>query len=203
MRIVVTRNEGRGVDFIARLESSGHEVRRVALTRTVDADPFPDPAPFDGVLFTSVSAVERVPSGARWPRVGAVGRATAAGLEARGIDVAVVGGGGGAELARAWGEARGQKLLLPQAADAHPALGAALERSGAEVVRAIVYRTHPLLAVDETQFRGADLICFFAPSGVQAFVDLNIATNAQMWAHGPTTAAALRRAGYEPADLEL
>ncbi len=203
MRIVVTRIEGRGVDFIERLESLGHQVRRVALTRAVDAEPFPDPALFDGVLFTSVSAVERAPSGARWPRVGAVGRATAAALEARGVDVAVVGEGGGAELARGWGEARGQKLLLPQAVDAHPALGAALERSGAEVVRAIVYRTLPLSFVDETELRGADLICFFAPSGVNAYVDLNIATNARMWAHGPTTADALRRAGYEPSDLDF
>jgi uroporphyrinogen-III synthase len=203
MRIVVTRLEGRGVEFIGRLESLGHVVCRAALTRVVDAEPFPDPALFDGVLFTSVSAVERSPSGAQWPRVGAVGRATAAALKARGIDVAVVGGGGGADLARAWGEARGQKLLLPLAADAHPALGAALEESGAEVVRAVVYRTLPLPSIDETQFRGADVICFFAPSAVQAYVDLNIATNAQMWAHGPTTADALRRAGYEPSDLEF
>ncbi|MFQ5845124.1 MAG: uroporphyrinogen-III synthase, partial [Planctomycetota bacterium] len=117
--------------------------------------------------------------------------------------VAVVGGGGGADRAVGWGAARGQRLLLPQAADAHPALAGALRRGGAEVTVARVYRTVPRRGVDMAPFAGADLVCFFAPSAVRAFVALDPPTAARWWAHGPTTSAALREAGLEPTDLDL
>jgi uroporphyrinogen-III synthase len=191
VRVVVTKLGGRGGELARRLEAQGHEVLHVPLTEVVDGDPFPDPSGFDGVLFTSASAAARAPRGARWPRVGAVGEATARALEARGIRVAVVGTGGGAELARAWGEARGRRLLLPQAREAHPALAAALRAAGAEVTCAAVYETRALRGVDPAPFESADAVCFFAPSAVRAYRALRVVARPRLWALGPTTRAAL------------
>jgi uroporphyrinogen-III synthase len=163
----------------------------VPLTAVEDLDPFPDPSGFDGVLFTSINAALRAPAGARWPRVGAVGEKTAAALAARGIRVDVVGAGGGKELSVTWGHAQGQRLLLPQAADAHPDLADALRAAGAFVTIARVYRTVPLEGVDPAPFERADLICFFAPSQVRAFRALSVTTAAKFWGVGATTRAAM------------
>ena len=191
MRVVLTRSEERGAEFASALREAGHEVACAPLTRIEDGEPFPDPAGFDGVLFASVAAVERAPAEAEWPRVGAVGPVTAAALEARGIRVEVVGAAGGEELARLWGPAPGDRLLLPQAAEAHAALDAGLRAAGAEVTRVAVYRTVVDPGADRVPFEAADVICFFAPSQVDAFSRLGIATNARLWGHGPTTSAAL------------
>ena len=191
MRIVLTRPVSRGRDLAEALAEAGHQVTHVPLTEIVDGDPFPDPAGFDGVLFTSVNAVVRAPEGAQWPRVGAVGLATAAALAERGIPVDVVGDGGGAELAQAWGDAAGQRLLLPQAAEAHPALAAALEAMGAAPARVAVYGTQPTRTIDTALLEAAEIICFFAPSQVAAFQALGIETSARVWGYGPTTQAAM------------
>ncbi len=191
MRIVLTREPERGDALAEELRAKGHEVLSVPLTAVEDGDAFPDPAGFDGVLFTSANAAARAPGKARWPRVGAVGEATASALAARGIRVDVVGRGGGKELAEAWGPAKGHRLLLPQAADAHPDLADALRAAGARVTAAAVYRTVPLAAVDRTPFERADLVCFFAPSQVRAFRALGVKTAARFWGHGPTTRRAM------------
>ncbi|MHC4959819.1 MAG: uroporphyrinogen-III synthase [Planctomycetota bacterium] len=201
MRVVLTRPQGRGEEFAERLRADGHEVVHVPLTRVEDGDPFPDPAPFDGVLFTSVSAVERAPDGVRWPRVGAVGQTTANALAARGIDVAVVGNGGGGELARAWGPATGQRLLLPTAERAHPALADGLRAAGAEVVTVAVYRTLPVSDPDTFVFESADVVCFFAPSAVRAFEALDVKTGASFWALGKTTEEAMANLSPKISDL--
>ena len=194
----MTRPAGRGADFARRLRETGHAVTEAPLTVIRDFDPFPDPSGFDGVLFTSVSAVERAPAAtAGWPRVGAVGGATAEALRARGIPVGVVGSGsgGGAELAEAWGEARRQRLLLPQAAQAHAALADRLRSAGAEVVVARVYETVSATEVDRAALEKAELTCFHAPSAVRAYVALGIESESAFWGHGPTTRAAMREAG--------
>jgi uroporphyrinogen-III synthase len=191
MRIVLTREAARADALADRLRAAGHEVSCVPLTVVEDGEAFPDPSSFDGVLFTSANAVARAPAHARWPRVGAVGEATAAALRARGIRVDVVGAGGGKELAEAWGDARGQHLLLPQAEEAHPDLADALRAAGARVAVAAVYRTVPLSGVDPLPLERADLVCFFAPSQVRAFRALGVSTRARFWGHGPTTRAAM------------
>ncbi len=195
MRVVLTRPAGRGAEFARRLRAAGHAVAHVPLTRIEPDAPFPDPAPFDGVLFTSVAAVERAPASTRWPRVGAVGPATAAALRTRGVRVDVVGEGGGEELARAWGEARGQRLLLPQARAAHPALARALRALGAEVTAVPVYRTMTLDEVDRAALEAAELVCFFAPSAVRAYRALALPGTRHTWGLGATTRAAMAEAG--------
>jgi uroporphyrinogen-III synthase len=191
VRIVLTRDPERADALAAMLRAGGHEVACLPLTAVADGDPFPDPSPFDGVLFTSANAAARAPAEARWPRVGAVGEATAAALRARGIKVDVVGALGGKELAEAWGPARGQRLLLPQAGDAHPDLADALRAAGAHVTAVAVYRTVPVAGVDLAPLERADLVCFFAPSQVRAFRALGAKTRARFWGVGPTTRAAM------------
>jgi uroporphyrinogen-III synthase len=105
--------------------------------------------------------------------------------------VDVVGAGGGKELAHAWGHARGQRLLLPQAEEAHPDLAEALRAAGARVTVVAVYRSVALLGVDLAPFERADLVCFFAPSQVRAFRTLRARTRARFWGVGPTTRAAM------------
>jgi uroporphyrinogen-III synthase len=191
VRIILTRPDARGAQLAERLRNAGHDVACIPLTEFHDAEPFPDPAPFDGVLFTSANAVARAPLSALWPRVGAVGPITAAALHERDIRVDVIGAGGGRELAEAWGPALGQRLLLPQASGAHPGLADALRGQGAELVCVRVYRTMPVAGVDPLPFRRADLICFFAPSHVRAFLNLRVETDARFWGYGPTTREAL------------
>ena len=198
MRIALTRPRGRGVEFARELCAAGHEVIEVPLTEIRSAEPYPDPLDFDGVLFTSVSAVERAPESNAWPRVGAVGEATARALQERGIRVDVVGEGGGAELARAWGDARGQKLLLPQAREAHPALAEGLV--GAEVTCVAVYETVAREDVDRAALETSDLVCFFAPSAVRAYLTLEPGSRPLFWGHGPTTRAAMAEAGLVSID---
>ena len=195
MIAVLTRPEGRAGETSRRLREAGHTVRFVALQTIVDADPFPNPALFDAVLFTSVSAVERAPRGHAWPAVGAVGPVTAAALRARGIHVDVVGDGGGAALGAQWPKPQGRKILLPQAQDAHPGLAGVLRSRGADITVASVYRTVPRQDVDVAPFHDADLICFFSPSQVRAFRALNVKTDARVWGVGTTTRAAM--AGLE------
>ena len=196
MFVVLTRSAHRAAALTGELKEAGHSVRCVPLTGIVDVEPFPNPANYAGVLFTSANAVERAPFGVQWPRVGAVGPVTKAALDERGIFVAVVGTRGGAELAEAWGDCVGQQLLLPQAEGAHAALAEALLAKGAILTCARVYRTVRLEDVDTATLEGADVICFFAPSQVKAFRALDVETKARFCAYGPTTLAAM--SGLEP-----
>ena len=202
MRIVLTRPRGRGEAWKERLEEAGHEVALVPLTEIRDSDPFPEPAGYDGVLFTSVSAVARAPQGVEWPRIGAVGRVTADALAERGIRVDVTGAGGGTELAAAWGNAMGQRILLPQARHAHPDLELALRGMGAEVDCVAVYETAPAARVDRPALERAELTAFFAPSAVRVYKQLAVRTASRFWGIGETTRKALADAGFEHTPVE-
>ena len=50
--------------------------------------------------------------------------------------------------------------------------------------------------VDTAALEGADVICFFAPSQVEAFRELDVETHAKYCAHGQTTLEAM--SGLEP-----
>jgi len=204
MRIVLTRPRGRDERWLRELVDAGHGVQVVPLTEIRDCDPFPDPSGYDGVLFTSVSAVERAPGGASWPRVGAVGPATAGALAELGVEPAVVGTGGGAELAQAWaaklGNAMGHRLLLPQARRAHADLEVALRGMGAEVDCVAVYETLPAPRVDRAALERAELIAFFAPSAVRAFARLDVETDARYWGVGLTTRKTMADLDFDHGD---
>jgi len=205
MRIVLTRPRGRGEAWREQLAAAGHTVALVPLTEIRDGEPFPDPSGYDAVLFTSVAAVERAPEGARWSQVGAVGPATAAALEERGIGVDAVGTGGGAELASAWtrfaGNLMGHRILLPQARRAHATLEVALRGMGAEVDCAAVYETLPAPRVDRGALEDAEVIAFFAPSAVRIYRELHVKTGARFWGIGNTTREELANTGLTHSDV--
>ena len=98
-------------------------------------------------------------------------------------------------MAEAWGDCVGQRLLLAQAEGAHPALADGLLARGAILTCARVYRSTPLEDVDRAVFEDADVICFFAPSQVEAFRELGVTTAASFCAYGPTTLATMTGLG--------
>ena len=223
-RVVVTRAAHQAGGLERRLREAG---ARVALLPLLEIVPPADPAPlqralarlrtFDWLVLTSTNAVdavmERVETIPRTVQVAAIGTATAATLAHRGIAPAVVARRAQAEglVEELAGEiAAGARVLLPQAADARPVLGAGLEKAGARVERVIAYekrlpprsprRFAALFAGDEPW----GWVTFTSPSTVSGFVALA----GDRWpteratllpaSIGPVTSAALVRAGAPP-----
>jgi uroporphyrinogen-III synthase len=126
------------------LERVSHDVQSVAPETQSLHDPF------DLVLFTSKTAVERAlqgPASAAFrplverARLGAVGEATAGALRAAGrIAEIVAGGSAGALLATLPQRLDGVRVLLPCGEDASAALRGGLAARGASVTRCVVYR---------------------------------------------------------------
>jgi uroporphyrinogen III methyltransferase / synthase len=227
-RVVVTRAREQAGGFVERLEALGAEVVALPTIRVADPE---DPAllrraaaeagTFDWVVFTSANAVERFFAAlagagrALAPgtvRTCAVGPATAAALEARGLRADVVPGEfvGEAvvEALAAAGELRGKRVLLPRATEARAVLPEGLRARGAEVVEVAAYRTVPdgagaeglraRLAAGEV-----DVVTFTAGSTARSFAAL-LGTDvggAKVASIGPVTSAVLRELGL-PVDIE-
>jgi uroporphyrinogen-III synthase len=171
---------------------------------------------YDWVVFTSANAVEVfLPLASALPpplRIAAVGPATAEALRARGIEPHLTASRADAEglAAELAPQVAGKRVLLPQAADARPALLAGLTAAGAEAVAVVAYdkRLPP-----NSLRRAAELfatpplgwVTFTSPRIVRHFAEL-FGTD---WARrrgelraasiGPVTSAELRRFGVEPA----
>lgn len=231
LRVVVTRARHQADSTVLAFESAGAHVERLPLIEVV---PPADPGPlatalaqleaFDWVLFTSSNTVNAVLEGLdrinrSWPsetesaRVAAVGTATAEALRARGIEPDLQ-----AFVPRAEGLADllgpclvgGERLLLPQAADARPVLEELLLASGGQVVRVDAYAKQmpPSSRTRATEIFGD------GPIGWVTFTSPSIARNfASLWGDawparrdallavsiGRVTSTALRRLGVEPA----
>lgn len=189
------------------------------------ADPA-EPAPFrqavqrlnsyDWVVFTSANGVARfwheleacggaaeLPAGMH---VAAIGPATAAALEGRGVRPEVVPGEYVAEAVAdalsGLGTVAGRRILLPRAAGARQVLPERLRAAGAEVDEVIAYETWPdpegIAALRDGLGRGAfDMITFTAASTVRHFVEAAGAElgGARVAAIGPITADAALDAG--------
>jgi uroporphyrinogen-III synthase/uroporphyrinogen III methyltransferase/synthase len=176
---------------------------------------------FDWAAFASVNAVERTV--ARLDALGldrrqledlrlaCVGSATAARLETlvRAPDL-VPGEATGAALAAALARhVAGRVVLVPRAAEGRPELVDGLRAAGAEVVAPVAYRTmgaspEALAPLGELLAAGQiDAVAFASPSAVQSVVAA-LGTRAGLLgqvllaAIGPTTAEALRQAGFSP-----
>lgn len=99
----------------------------------------------------------------RGARIGAVGEATARAVSGLGIECDLIGGGSGADLARALGRpgpgsaARGAPatILLPRSASGDPALAAGLAQAGWRVVERPIYDTLPLDGAPDDRVRAA------------------------------------------------
>jgi uroporphyrinogen-III synthase len=223
LRVVVTRAEHQSEGLAAAFARAGATVELLPLLEMIPpADPLPleqaasELALHDWVVFTSANAVETfLPLAGPLPpalRVAAVGDATAGALRARGIEPHLVpvreeAAGLVAELGARVG---GRRVLLPQAADARPALREGLTAAGAEVVAVVAYdkRLPPDAPAQAAALFGAapiGWVTFTSPRIVRHFAALFGANwerrrgELRAASIGPVTSAELRRWQVEPA----
>jgi uroporphyrinogen-III synthase len=223
LRIVVTRAEHQSEGLAAAFARAGAMVELLPLLEMIPpADPHPleraasELSLYDWVVFTSANAVEAfLPLVGVVPpvlRIAAVGPATAEALRSLGIKphltpVREEAAGLVAELAAQIG---GRRVLLPQAADARPALREGLTAAGAEAVAVIAYdkRLPPDAPARAAALFGAapiGWVTFTSPRIVRHFVELFGADwerrrgELRAASIGPVTSAELRRWQVEPA----
>jgi uroporphyrinogen-III synthase len=222
LRVVVTRAERQSEGLAAAFEHAGARVELLPLLEVV---PPVDPGPlaraaaelqdYDWIVFTSANAVEAFLPLAPppWqPRIAVVGPATSEALRSQGIEPHLTAHQADAEglAADLAPRVAGRRVLLPQAADARPALLAGLAAAGAEAVAVVAYdkRLPP-----EAARRSAELfsnhplgwVTFTSPRIVRHFAELFGADwerrrgELRAVSIGPVTSAELRRQGIEPA----
>lgn len=197
-RILITRPPHQAQAFAERLRQVGAEPILLPLISIEPAVPFPDISGYEWVIFTSANAVMQIPDGMGFPRVAAVGTATADSLQNKGIRVDFIPRTHTAdslyeEMAAAF-VLQGVKILLPQGNLAYPFLGNRLRQAGARVDEVVVYRTvRPPI---DLSLPPVDVITFTSPSAVQHFMESCTALKpAKIACIGPVTAAAAREAG--------
>jgi uroporphyrinogen-III synthase len=227
VRVVVTRAERQSAGLVAAFQAAGAAVELLPLLEVV---PPADPAPlaravaelplYDWAVLASANAARALlaESGGRLPprlRLAAVGDATAAALRVGGAEPALVAGRGeqsGSGLLAAL-LARldcGQRVLLPQAADALPTLRDGLLGAGIGAVAVVAYEKRlpaaaPPQAAQLFATSPIGWVTFSSPSVVRHFAGLFGAQwerrrpELRAAAIGPTTSAELRRQGVEPA----
>jgi uroporphyrinogen III methyltransferase/synthase len=195
-KILVTRSSEQASEFVDLLRDKGAEVLQVSVIRFDPPDSWEaaDRAiqrlnHFSAVLFTSANAVEcflrrlkrwRLDSPALSPlTLAAIGPGTARALREHGLHAGVVPDRFVAEglLASLEGSSlEGKEILIPRAQEAREVLPAELERRGARVTVAPVYRT---VRAEENRGPlrsalrgGVDMATFTASSTVNHFLDL-------------------------------
>jgi len=142
-------------------------------------------ASFDWIVFTSVNGVkhfwsrmgDKLPnSKSQIPKVAAIGPATAEALHRRGVKVNLMPTEYRAEaILDKIGDVSGQRILLPRADIARPALAEGLQALGAHVEEVAAYHTirgNPSPAAFDALRAGVDVITFTSSSTVRYFVAL-------------------------------
>ena len=226
-RVLVTRaagRAGRAGDLLAVLTAQDLEPIAIPTIeiRPVEADDDLDAAVLRAVgaswiAITSANAIEPVLAAAarQWvdlsgPRWAAVGAATTAALEARGIDVAFVpSAADGAALGAELPIRRGDTVFLPRTDVADQRLVGTLELRGARVDAVVAYRTVEGPEASRERLRalfaagGPEAIVFTSGSTVRGLVallgraHLELARRAVACCIGEPTATAARNAGFE------
>ncbi len=222
-RIAVTRPAAQAVGLLEGLRRLGAEaVHHPTIRIEAPVDQAPLQRAVEGlhayawVVFTSANGVARfwrqleaLPGKATLPagiRVAAIGPATAAALERRGVCADVVPDEYVAEAVAdaltGLGDLAGRRVLLPRAAAARQVLPARLRAAGAEVDEIAAYESRPDpegIAGLQAGLRasGIDMITFTAASTVRHFVEAAGAElgRARVAVIGPITADAARAAG--------
>ncbi len=223
-RVVVTRSRKQASALSERLRALGAiplEFPTIAIIPPADEYAALDTElarleTYDWIVFTSVNAVEHVwhrletlgiPTTAIATRkVAAIGPATAAALEARGVPVSVIPQQYVAEsLLDAIPNPAGRRFLLPRADIARAALREGLRDAGADVVEVPAYRTIPATPSPDILAelaRGVDIITFTSSSTARNFVAAlgrkrarALAESALVAAIGPITAETAREEG--------
>jgi uroporphyrinogen-III synthase len=224
-RVVITRAEHQAEALSLAFETAGFQVEPLPLLEIVPpADPrsleraASELALYDWVVFTSSNAVEAflpLTGGGVPPRlrIAAVGPATAEALRGWEIEPHLTASKSDAEgLVAELGPlvSRRQRVLLPQASDARPALLDGLVRAGAEAVPVVAYDKR---LPEDAPRRAAELfgsspigwVTFTSPRIVRHFAGLFGAdwerrrTELRAASIGTVTSAELRRRGIEPA----
>ena len=222
-RIVVTRARHQAGELARRLEGLGAEAIEFPTIELADA---PDGAAlesalaaasrYDWVVLTSANGAERFFDAFLAPgrdirdlhgvRIAAIGPATRAVVEKRGVRVAVEPAEYRAEaLVEALGDVAGTRILLARAEQAREVLPEQLRARGAEVDVVAMYRTVvPAEPAPAERLSGADMITFTSASTVENFVTLagdrvrTLLDRTAVAVIGPVTAAALERIGVAP-----
>jgi hydroxymethylbilane synthase len=207
-RIAVLRPDGDGGDLAAALAIAGASVDTPTCTRTealaVAADSLAAVAAAPALAFTSARAVQFLPSllqaaglHLQATAVFAVGAATAAAARTLGIATHAAGGSGGRALAELAADllAPGGRIGFPCAAGRQPDFETAAAQRGLAVLPLPVYRTVEV-ADAEPPAHPPDVVLLTSPSAVAAFAARQWRPgSARLCAIGPTTAAAMQRAG--------
>ena len=222
LRVVVTRAEHQSAGLAAACSRAGAQVELLSLLAVVPpADPGPlqraaaEASSYDWIVFSSANAVEAFVSRVSGPlaaRAAAVGPATATALRAAGIEAHLIPETSDAEglAAELSPFVAGRRVLLPQAADARPALLAGLTAAGGAVTAVVAYDKR---LPAEAAARAAELfaaqplgwVTFTSPRIVRHFRELFGAEwerrrrELRALSIGPVTSAELRRHGVEPA----
>ncbi len=226
LKVLVTRESRRRDALVEGLEARGARVIWLPAIETVPVEPsnapdvLADPARYAWIVFTSPNGVrffgEWAESTGFVPhpevRVACVGKSTAAAARHAGWRVEVTPPQfTGKELGRTMVEkfpAAG--ALLPRPVVAREELSSTLADAGWSVTPIVVYVTRPV-ALDRAALaaleRGVDAAVFASPSALNSLWErVSETARAALVATrcvpiGPTTAAALRRVGLEPATI--
>lgn len=221
-RVAVTRSRTQASELAARLRALGADVIETPAIATKPLGGQPIDAvlgrldEFDLVAFTSVPGVENFFAALEAAgldtralggiAVGAVGAATAGALAARGIKADHVPTRQASEgLLELLGPGDGASALLAQAREPRALLASGLRERGWDVTELAVYETivAPLGEDQLAELERAELITFASGSAVaalvKAFGKVGALQAKQLISIGPTTSAALREHGLEPA----
>src|SRR5215469_5696484 len=226
VRVLVPRPRERAEQICFLLEDEGAEVLAIPL---LELEPPTDPRPLQAaaellgrhawVAFASERGVTALVEAARTAgtldvlrtrKLAAVGPGTAASLAAHGLDptlVASVSTGEGLAEALVPRLAPGEVVLLPAAEDGRRELEDGLRAAGVAVERVAAYRSRPVGSEPEgwaeVVAHPPRCVLFGSPRTVEAFLALPgaepLVPRIRAVAVGPTTAAALRSRGWEPA----
>ena len=222
-KVVVTRAARQAAELTDRLFEHGADVVEFPVIEIVDADDGgAEPAAlsrlseYDWLVLTSVNGVERffdkLAEHGRdirelaGVRLAAIGPATRAAIEVRGLKVAAQPNEYRAEaLLDALGEVGGQRILLARAAEARDVLPRELTSRGATVDVAPLYKTAlPQVRPDVGVLEGAEVVTFTSASTVRNFIEIagdrgrEALAQAVVAAIGPITADALQAVGVNP-----
>jgi uroporphyrinogen-III synthase len=225
LRVVVTRSESQAEELCDHLRDLGAEpilFPVIAIVPPEVGGPLDQAiarlSDYDWIVFTSVNGVEHfwrrlVEAGRSWGengldelpfrgKVAAIGPATAEALRQHGAPVHLMPGEYRAEaILDAIGDVAGQRMLLPRADIARPALADGLRADGAQVDDVPAYRTvpgEPPRDAFEALCAGVDVVTFTSSSTVRNFVSLTRGLNygePLIACIGPVTAATVRELG--------
>ena len=228
VRVLVPRPRERAEQLCFLLEDEGAEVLALPL---LELEPPSDPRPlraaaellrrFEWIAFASERAVTALVEAARTAgtsevlrtrKLAVVGPGTAAALTAHGLEptlVAPVSSGEGLARALLPRLGPGDTVLLPAAEESRPELQEGLTVAGVTVERVAAYRARPAGVAPEgwaeVVAHPPRCVLFGSPRTVEAFLALpgaeGLVPRVRAVAVGPTTAAALRARGWEPAAI--